>query len=39
MVRHNKHSIMLVKLTDLLHVLQVTLANITHEKQKIKNKT
>ena len=30
---------MLVKLTDLLHVLQVTLANITHEKQKIKNKT
>ena len=32
MVRHNEHSIKFLQLTDLLHVLQITFANIRPEK-------
>ena len=32
MVRHNEHSIKFLQLTDLLHVLQVTFADIRPDK-------
>ena len=38
MVRHNEHSIKFLQLTDLLHVLQVTLADIRPDKFKKKRK-
>ena len=38
MVRHNEHSIKFLQLIDLLHVLQVTLADIRLDKFKKKRK-
>ena len=32
MVRHNEHSIKLLQMTDLLHVLQITFTNIRPDK-------
>ena len=32
MVRHNEHSIKFLQLTDLLHVLQITFADIRPDK-------
>ena len=43
MVRHNEHSIKFLQLTDLLHVLQITLADIRPDmsisKKRKKNVT
>ena len=36
MARHNEHSISFLQLTDLLHVLQVTLPGIRQDKLKKK---
>ena len=38
MARHNEHSISFLQLTDLLHVLQVTLPGIRQDKLKKKKK-
>ena len=38
MVRHNEHSIKFLHLTDLLHVLQVTLADRQVKKKKRERK-
>ena len=38
MVRHNEHSITFLQLTDLLHVLQVTLAENRPDKFFLKKK-
>ena len=38
MVRHNEHSIKFLQLTDLLHVLQVTLADIRPDRFKKKER-
>ena len=39
MARHNEHSIKILQLTDLLHVLQVTLTDIRRDKsiKKLRN--
>ena len=38
MVRHNEHSSKFLQLIDLLHMLQVTLANIRPDKLKKEKK-
>ena len=38
MVRHNEHSIKFLQLTDLFHVLQITLADIRPDKSIKKEK-
>ena len=38
MARHNEHSISFLQLTDLLHVLQVTLPGTRQDKLKKKEK-
>ena len=38
MVRHNEHSIKFLQLTDLLHVLQITFADIRPDKSIKKKK-
>ena len=39
MVKHNQHSIKFLQLTDLLHVLQITFADIRPDKSIIIKKT
>ena len=38
MVKHNEHSIKFLQLTDLLHVLQITLVDIRPDKLKKRKK-
>ena len=38
MVRHNEHSIKVLQLTDLLHVLQITFTDIRQDKSIKKEK-
>ena len=38
MIRHNEHTIKFLQLTDLLHMLQVTLADVRPDKSMKKEK-